>query len=104
LNPKEDGLDLHFRTLTSPNTLGYIHFTGKANGCLLWNRYGSSMIADSLLCKEAEVYNESIGNVNVNVTDNIKAFIRGPGNICYHGAPVIKVMEATGAGKLIRLD
>jgi hypothetical protein len=90
--------------MTSANTLGYIHFTGKANGCLLWNRYGSSMIADSLLCKEAEVYNESIGNVNVNATDNIKAFIRGPGNICYHGAPVIKVMETTGAGKLIRLD
>lgn len=89
--------------LTSANTLGYINFAGKADGCLLWNRYGSSMFADSLFCKDAEVYNESVGNINVNATDNITAYIRGPGNICYHGTPVIKVMETRGSGKLIRL-
>jgi hypothetical protein len=90
--------------LTSANTLGYIHFAGKADGCLLWNRYGSSMFADSLFCREAEVYNESVGNINVNAAENITAFIRGPGNICYHGTPVIKVIETRGSGKLIRLD
>jgi hypothetical protein len=91
-------------TLTSANTLGYIHFTGQTDGCLLWNRYGSRIFADSLVCKDAEVYNESVGDVNVNATGNLKAFIRGPGNICYHGTPVIDVVEKRGTGRLVRLD
>ncbi len=88
----------------SANTLGNFHFTGKASYCLLWNRYGSGMFADSLQCRDADIYTESIGPVNVNASDHIRAFIRGPGNIYYHGNPVIEIVEKNGEGKIIDLD
>ena len=88
----------------SANTLGYFHFIGRAEYCLLWNRYGSGMFADSLFCRDADIYTESIGPVNVNASDHIRAFIRGPGNIYYHGNPVIEIVEKKGEGKIIQLD
>jgi len=88
----------------SANTLGNFYFSGKASYCLLWNRYGSGMYADSLLCRDADIYTESIGSVNVNATDHIRAFIRGPGNIYYYGNPLIEIVEKNGEGKVIRLD
>jgi hypothetical protein len=86
------------------NTLGYFHFRGEAGKIQLWNRYGSVMYADSLRCKDAEVINESIGNINVNASLSVKAFIHGPGNIYYHGNPLIEIAENRGTGKIIRLD
>jgi hypothetical protein len=88
----------------SANTLGYFHFIGKAGSCVFWNRYGSAIFADSLISKDAEVYNESVGDVNVNASDNLKAFILGSGNICYHGTPAIAIAEKSGAGRLMKLD
>jgi hypothetical protein len=93
-----------FLANNNSNTLGYFHFIGKAESCWIWNRYGSCMYADSLLCKDAVIYNESVGDVNINASDNIEAFIRGPGNICYYGNPVINLAEKRGTGKIIRLD
>jgi hypothetical protein len=94
----------HFYAVNNSNTLGYFHFIGKTETCWIWNRYGSSMYADSLHCKDAAIYNESVGNVNINASDNIDAFIRGPGNIGYYGTPVINIVEKRGTGKIIRLD
>jgi hypothetical protein len=93
-----------FVALNNSNTLGYLHFIGKAESCWIWNRYGSCMYADSLLCKNAVVYNESVGDVNVNASDYIEAFIRSSGNIGYHGDPVIKISENRGGGRLIHLN
>jgi Putative auto-transporter adhesin, head GIN domain len=94
----------HFYAVDNSNTLGYFHFIGKTETCWIWNRYGSIMYADSLHCKDAAIYNESVGNVNINASDNIDAFIRGPGNIGYYGTPVINIAEKRGTGKIIRLD
>jgi Putative auto-transporter adhesin, head GIN domain len=94
----------HFDVVNNSNTLGYFHFTGRAESCWFWNRYGSCMYADSLFCKEAVIYNESIGDVNVNASDNIEAFIWGPGNIYYYGTPVINIAEKRGKGKILHLD
>ena len=94
----------YFLVNNNSNTLGYFHFIGKAESCWIWNRYGSCIFADSLLCKDAAIYNESVGDVNINASDNILAFIRGPGNICYYGNPVINLAEKRGTGKIIRLD
>jgi hypothetical protein len=94
----------HFYAVNNSNTLGYFHFIGKTETCWIWNRYGSSMYADSLHCKNAAIYNESVGVVNINASDNIDAFIRGPGNIGYYGTPVINIVEKRGTGKIIRLD
>jgi len=88
----------------SANTLGFFHFAGRAEYCLFWNRYGSGMFTDSLFCKYADIYTESPGPVNVNASDHIRAFIRGPGNIYYHGNPVIEIVEKKGEGKLVKLD
>lgn len=92
-----------FLVVNSANTLGYFYFSGKANYCSFFNRYGCSIFADSLLCHNAEVDNESVGDVHINASDNIKAFIRGPGNIYYYGTPVIEIAERRGDGKMIRL-
>lgn len=94
----------NFFAVNNSNTLGYFHFSGKAQSCWIWNRYGSVMYADSLHCKDAVIYNESVGDVNINASDNIDAFLRGPGNICYYGTPVITIGEKKGTGKIIRLD
>ena len=94
----------YFLAVNNSNTLGYLHFAGNAESCWIWNRYGSCMYADSLNCKEATVYNESVGDVSVNASDYLDVFIRGPGNVYYHGNPVITIGEKRGKGKLIRLD
>ena len=94
----------YFIAVNDANTLGYLHFIGKTQRCWIWDRYGSTMFADSLLCREAVVYNESVGDVRINASDNIDAFIRGPGNIYYHGNPIIKIGEKRGTGRIIRLD
>jgi hypothetical protein len=94
----------HFLVVNDANTLGYFHFIGKAESCWFWNRYGSCMYADSLLCKTAVIYNQSVGVVNVNASENIEAYIWGTGNIGYYGSPVIKIAEQKGTGKIIRLN
>jgi hypothetical protein len=89
---------------TDSNTLGYLYFSGRADNCWIWNRYGSCIYADSLHCRDAAIYNESVGVVNINASDNLNAFIRGPGNIGYYGNPAIMISEKRGTGKLIFLD
>jgi len=91
----------YFTALNNSNTLGYFHFTGKAGSCWLWNRYGSCMYANSLMCNDAVVYNESIGDVYINASENLQAFIKSSGNIFYYGSPVIKISEKRGAGNII---
>jgi hypothetical protein len=90
--------------VNSANTLGYFYLYGKANDCTLFNRYGCSIFADNLSCKNAEIVNESVGDVYINSSENIKAFIWGPGNIYYHGTPVIEIAEKRGKGRIIRLN
>jgi hypothetical protein len=90
--------------VNSGNTLGFFYFKGKANSCLLWNRYGGTIFADSLFCKDAEVINSSAGDVYVNVSEMIRASIRGPGNIYYHGNPSIELVEKKGTGRLIPVN
>jgi hypothetical protein len=87
----------------SANTLGYLYFKGKTNNCTFFNRYGSSIFADSLTSKNAEIINESVGDVYINASEHIKAYIWGNGNIYYYGTPVIEIAEKRGNGKVIRL-
>jgi len=92
----------YFLVVTSANTLGYFHIYGKANSCTLWQRYGSRIFAGKLLCKNAEVINGSVGDIYVNASDNITAYLLSPGNIYYYGTPTIKIAEKTGKGKIMR--
>ena len=88
----------------SANTLGYLYFYGKANDCTFCNRYGCCIFAGSLSCRSAEIINGSVGDVYINASENIKAYIWGPGNIYYHGAPSVEIAEKRGDGKMIRIN
>lgn len=94
----------YFLVVNSANTLGYFHIYGKTNYCSFFNRYGSGIFADSLICKWAEITNGSIGDVHINASEKITVSIWGPGNIYYHGNPEIEIAEKRGTGKIIRAD
>ncbi len=90
--------------VVSANTLGHFNLSGKTGYCFIATFYGCSFFADELFCRQAEIMHESIGDVYINASETITAYIRGPGNIYYHGNPVITVAEKKGEGKMIRLD
>ena len=92
-----------FILVNSANTLGFFHLAGKAENTNYFNRYGCSIIADSLQVKNAVVRNESIGEVRINASEMITAYIVGPGNIFYYGNPVIHIAEKTGEGRIIKI-
>lgn len=86
------------------NTLGNFHISGKTYFADLSVRYGASMDARKLICTKAEVYNSSAGDIYVNATDQIKAYLNGTGNIYYYGNPRIDIPEKNGEGKMIPLN
>lgn len=87
----------------SANTLGHINLSGKAETLVVFNRYGGSVFADSLICSYADITNESAGNVHVNASDYLTAYIWGPGNIYFHGDPITLIRGTKGTGNLIRI-
>lgn len=92
-----------FRFVSSGNTLGNLHIRGRSGECYFFNQYGTRVFADSLSCTTATIINKSAGDVRVNATDNIYAYIHGPGNICYYGNPVVETVEKRGSGRVIRI-
>jgi len=92
-----------FTLFNSANTLGNIKLTGKTQDLFVFNRYGSNVFADSLICRNANITNESAGDVFVNASDRITAYIWGSGNTYYHGDPVTDLREVKGTGLLIRI-
>ncbi len=90
-----------FQLVNSGNTLGNFYLSGSAENCYFFNRYGSRVFADSLRCSSAAVINESVGDVHINASDFLTAYISGPGNIYYYGQPLVEIVEDKGEGKLI---
>lgn len=86
----------------SANTLGFITLRGKAEMLVMFNRYGGSVFASALACKYADITNESAGDVYVNASERLTAYIWGPGNIYYSSDPVIDIKEVKGTGILVR--
>jgi len=91
----------YFQLHNSANTLGHFYISGKSNSCMFFNRYGCSIYADSLFCKNGKIINESVGDVYVNVSERLYIFIWGPGNIYYYGTPQIDLVEKKDKGKVI---
>ena len=87
----------------SANTLGYLHVKGKAGLCQFFNRYGCTFFADSLHAKNAEIINESIGDVFINASEKLSVYLWGNGNIYYYGSPEIEIKEKRGAGEVISI-
>lgn len=89
---------------TSANTLGNIKFRGKAGYFSVFNRYGSSIIASDLKCREVSVTSQSIANDYINASELLQVYIEGPGNIYYSGNPLTDVAERIGTGNLLRIN
>ena len=94
----------YFLIVNSANTLGYSYISGYATSAVFFNRYGSSVFAGNLKCRDVEAINGSVGDIYLSASDNLTVSISGPGNIYYHGKPVIRISEQTGTGKIISLD
>ncbi len=87
----------------SANTLGRFYISGTAHMARFYNRYGSSIYADSLRSRVVHVYNESVGDVYVNADSLLQVFIWGPGNIYYSGDPAVQIVEKRNTGQVIKL-
>lgn len=87
----------------SANTLGFVSLNGRAETLVVFNRYGGSVFAGNLSCRYADITNESAGDVYVNASDAVTAYIWGPGNIYYKGDPVTDIRERKSTGQLIRI-
>jgi hypothetical protein len=94
----------YLQLVNSANTLGDFYLKGKASDCYFFNRYGSRIFADSLQSLTTTVINESVGDVRINASENINAFIHGPGDILYHGTPSVDLAEKKGTGNVIRIS
>ena len=90
--------------VNSANTLGTFYLYGKAATCSFFNRYGCTIFAGGLSCSYAEITNESVGDVHINASERILAYIWGPGNIYYYGIPLIEIAEQKGKGTVIKLN
>ncbi|HEX2920702.1 MAG TPA: DUF2807 domain-containing protein [Bacteroidales bacterium] len=89
---------------TSANTLGMFRFSGNAENCDFFIRYGSIVHSENLICKNVIVTSETVGDITVNASENLSAYIRSNGNIYYRGNPQTAVAEQKGSGQLLRLN
>lgn len=95
----------YFRFDDSYSTLGQFKFKGKSDKSRFYVNYGSSLFADSLISKEADIYFKTIGDIRVHVTEHLRAWIWGPGNVYYSGNPgKVEIMEKRSTGSLIKAD
>jgi len=89
----------------SYSTLGQFKFKGKSAKSRFYVNYGSSLFADSLISKDADIFFKTIGDIRVYVTDHLRVWIWGPGSVYYSGNPVkVEIMEKKSTGNLIKVD
>jgi hypothetical protein len=88
----------------SANTLGRFYIRGMTQTARFYNRYGSSIYADSLISRVVYVFNESVGAVYVNVGEELKVYVWGPGNIYYSGDPDVQIVERRNTGQVLKLN
>jgi hypothetical protein len=93
----------YFRFDDSYSTLGLFKFRGKAGKSRFYVNYGSSVDAAELVSERADIYLKTTGDVYINVTEHLRVWIWGPGNIYYSGNPaLVEIMEERSSGKLIK--
>jgi hypothetical protein len=94
----------YFRFDDSYSTLGMFKFRGKAGKSRFYVNYGSSVDAGELVSERADIYLKTTGDVHINVTEHLRVWIWGPGNIYYSGNPaLVEIMEVRSSGKLIKV-
>ena len=95
----------YFRFDDSFNTLGHFKFRGRADKSRFFVNYGSSLYADSLISRNADIFYKTIGEIYIHVTEHLRVWIWGSGNIYYTGNPdLVEVIEKKSTGILIKAD
>lgn len=95
-------LDCNYLVLTTTsNSLGYFYLSGRSDYCDLSARYGCSIFAEHLLCENADILNESVGDIHTNASVKLRVWLKGPGNIFCHSDPETEIVEQSGKGSLI---
>ena len=95
----------YFRFDDSYSTLGLFKFSGKAGESRFYVNYGSSLDAGKLVSKKADIYLKTVGDIYVNVTEHLRVWIWGPGNIYYSGNPgLVEIIERRSSGELVKIN
>jgi hypothetical protein len=95
----------YFRFDDSYNTLGQFRFSGKTEMSRFFINYGSSLYAGNLISENTDIYFQTIGDMYIHVTGQLRIWIWGPGNVYYSGNPdTVEVMERKSTGRIIKLD
>ena len=85
----------------SINGSGYIFIGDSQYGTAKYDINGSGEIkAATTIALDAEAYISGSGNINLNVSNKLKASISGSGNINYWGNPATTDTQVTGSGKI----
>ncbi len=86
---------------TNKTTGGRYKFKGHSERCFLYSTYSSVIQADSLITQHADIYNHSIGNISIHVTNSLHVEITNSGNVYYSGEVTDIEQEISSTGKLI---
>jgi len=91
-----------FKMTTSSDNIGYYVFKGIARQTDFWLRGSSQVDASGLKSYNCKVYNNSVGNCYVNVSNSIEARLDSGGDVVYSGNPKeIVILEQIGRGKIL---
>lgn len=95
----------NFQMVTGSDNFGYYIFRGKANSTRFWPRGSSQVDASELYSQNCYVYNNSIGDCYVNVSQKLEAKLNTIGDVIYCGSPKeIVIIEESGSGRVIDAD
>lgn len=95
----------YFQMVTGSDNFGYYSFRGNANSTRFWPRGSSQVDASELSSQNCYVYNNSIGDCFVNVSQKLEAKLNTIGDVIYCGSPKeIVIIEESGSGRVIDAD
>lgn len=95
----------NFQMATGSDNFGYYFFRGNANSTRFWPRGSSQVDASELSSQNCYVYNNSIGDCYINVSQKLEAKLNTIGNVIYGGTPKeIVIIEESGSGRVLAAD
>lgn len=88
----------------NPDDFGHYTIRGKAVNATIYSKGSAFIYAKDLIVKNCIVKQLGIGNIYINVTDELRASIFSSGNIYYRGNPTTVMVEnRTSNGRLIQM-
>ena len=94
----------NFRFGVNFSCAGSCSISGKTDHLTIMNRGVHHIFADKLESVNADITNNSLGDIYTGLTDTLTAHIWLSGNIYYRGDPEILLTDISSTGKLVRKD